>query len=100
MYYLKNIYSLLLTGVILFRKGLSVEQLKQQVKQSQEENSRWRREEQEAALAAQKQKQGISSDKPTSRSRHDMSRKDSSPVKVCHVLIGSQADVMTFSAAL
>ncbi|KAF9454990.1 ATP11-domain-containing protein [Macrolepiota fuliginosa MF-IS2] len=80
-------------------KGLSVEELKEKAQRIQEEGNRQRREAREAALAAQKQQQETSSDKPTSdfalAQAHDKSRKDSSPVKPLSNILNTSRIVST-----
>jgi hypothetical protein len=69
----------------LCRKGLNVEQLKEQAKLIGEEERRRLREEREAALATQKKKQVTSPEPPTPTSLHAKSRKDSAPARVRHI---------------
>jgi hypothetical protein len=73
--------------VIPYRKGLSVNELKETAKKSQEEEMGRRRQERQEQMAIHVGHRGDSSDKLMPRSSSasllDKSRNDSSPVKVC-----------------
>lgn len=94
--------------MVLYRKGLSVNELKETAKKSQEEEMRRRREErqeQEEQKALCAGHQGDSSDKlmpkSSSVSLLDKSRKDSSPVKACQNSPSVMSDVnLNFLAAI